>query len=109
MILIIFLQKKPLVKSLYVKRDWKIWTHQFLLDAGDESLLGNNMIIWKEGNILVISKDADILSGILLMVYEHEITFCVHLFLDQTLPLHSSALFVILQSLLLLTELALIN
>ena len=43
------------------------------------------------------------------MEYEREITFCVHLLLEQTLSLHSSGLFVLLQSLLRLTELALIN
>jgi hypothetical protein len=80
-----------------------------VLDAGDENLLGNNIIILKEGNLLFISKNADILSGILLMVYKHEITFCAYVTLDQTSPLHSSALFVLLQSLLRFTELALIN
>jgi hypothetical protein len=39
-------------------------TYQFLLDAGYESLLGNSIIILNEGNLLVISKDVDILSGI---------------------------------------------
>jgi len=48
MILMIFLQKNLLVKSVYVKSDRKIWTHQFLLDAGDESLLGNNIILLKK-------------------------------------------------------------
>jgi len=87
----------------------KKWTTQFLLDADDESLLGKNIIILKEVNLLVMFKDGGILSGVLLMVYEHEITFCVHFLLDQTLHLHSSALFVLLQSPLRLTELALIN
>jgi len=53
--------------------------NQLLLDTDVGSLLRNNIIILKEGNLLVISKDADILSDILLMVYKHEITFCVHL------------------------------
>ena len=61
------------------------------------------MIILKEGNLLFIGKDSEILSCILLKVHENEIMFYVHLLLYHTLSLQPTALPVFLQSLLRLS------